>query len=638
MVEIALDDVGGIAILGGYDGVGAGTLSGNGPGAPNETSSQGHGAAYGGHGSGGAIIYGDRSLDHLLGGSSGGSAVEGSAAGGGAIHLKASAEIIIEPNVLISVNGGNGGSDSAAGSGGGVRLEATRIYNHGRIEARAGRGVTAAGNSQTRGSSGGRVALIAHGDVQAGDIDVSGEWLSNDGSIFVGGAHLDTILSVQDKQITFDTKTGYFSVEGSAHGLGIFEEHSYLDDLGQTWSYETCTFNFGTVNIRGASEIILRGDKPLIIRTVAGGDVYIGADMILDGGDASLDSGYGGRPVLNPWRGRSSEKLTGFGPGGPGTAGNWGIGANYEYGDEQITHLLPGSSGSSGRLFQGSGAGGGALAIHAEGDLVIGEGVFISAKGGDARADGIYDHGGGGSGGAIRLVGKNIDNRGLISVEGGNRGASGGRVAMAASGMINRGVVSVANGSFKEIKPPVLTLPEIIYLSYKTPNSLDFRKTVSTRPNNLRAYWPMDEGTGVLAKDVVGGNNGSLIGGASWMDGRFGKAIRFDGTSGFVSTQATGEKLGIDGKKSRTISFWTFVEDGNPRSQPGFMAMVREPVLGRIDIGLSVTLKMAVTHRFSLNIGAGILVLTTTMTCVIVGLTLLTYLTDLKLLYMLMVI
>ena len=71
---------------------------------------------------------------------------------------------------------------------------------------------------------------------------------------------------------------------------------------------------------------------------------------------------------------------------------------------------------------------------------------------------------------------------------------------------------------------------------------------------------------------------------------------------------------------------------------PVFMAMVREPVLGRIDIGLSVTLKMAVTRRFSLNIGAGIRVLTTTMTCVIDGLTLLTYLTDLKLLYMLMAI
>ena len=76
------------------------------------------------------------------------------------------------------------------------------------------------------------------------------------------------------------------------------------------------------------------------IKTVAGGDIYLGADFILDGGDADIDTGYGGRPVLNPWRGRSSEKLKGFGPGGPGTAGNWGIGANYEYGDEQITHLL----------------------------------------------------------------------------------------------------------------------------------------------------------------------------------------------------------------------------------------------------------------------------------------------------------
>ena len=90
--------------------------------------------------------------------------------------------------------------------------------------------------------------------------------------------------------------------------------------------------------------------------------------------------------------------------------------------------MFPWSSGSSGRLFQGSGAGGGALAIHADGDIIIADGVFISANGGDARADGIYDHGGGGSGGAIRLVAKNIYNKGLISVEGGNRGAGGGRL------------------------------------------------------------------------------------------------------------------------------------------------------------------------------------------------------------------
>ena len=115
----------------------------------SETSDQGHGAAYGGHGSGSSVTYGDRALDDLLGGSSGGSAQDGSGAGGGAIHLKSSAEIIIEPNVLISANGGNGGSDSGSGAGGAVRLEATRIYNHGRIEARAGSGVTVSGSSDT---------------------------------------------------------------------------------------------------------------------------------------------------------------------------------------------------------------------------------------------------------------------------------------------------------------------------------------------------------------------------------------------------------------------------------------------------------------------------------------------------------
>ena len=85
-------------------------MTGNGPGAPTESSDDGHGAAYGGHSSGGNTIW--RSfLNHLLGGSSGGSGQDGSG-WWGAIHLKASAEIIVEPNVLITANGGNGGADS----------------------------------------------------------------------------------------------------------------------------------------------------------------------------------------------------------------------------------------------------------------------------------------------------------------------------------------------------------------------------------------------------------------------------------------------------------------------------------------------------------------------------------------------
>ena len=178
--------------------------------------------------------------------------------------------MIIEPNVLISVNGGNGDGNSASGSGGAVRLEATRVTNNGRIEARAGNGVQVDGNHQSRGSAGGRVSIIANAEVKAGDIDVSGEWLSNEGSIYIGGSYQNSNLMAENAKITIDTKTGYFSIEGGAHGTGIFSDHSYTDQLGQPWEFGVCTFTFGQVRISGESEIILRGDRSLSINTVAG--------------------------------------------------------------------------------------------------------------------------------------------------------------------------------------------------------------------------------------------------------------------------------------------------------------------------------------------------------------------------------
>ena len=103
-----------------------------------------------------------------------------------------------------------------------------------------------------------------------------------------------------------------------------------------------------------------------------------------------------GKPVLNPWRGRSAEREDGFGPGGAPSTGNWGTGASFSYGDEQLTQLIPGSSGSSGRYFQGSGAGGGAIELRAGGDLTIAPGVLLSANGGNGRTDGYQSQHGGG--------------------------------------------------------------------------------------------------------------------------------------------------------------------------------------------------------------------------------------------------
>ena len=86
-------DEGGIGRLGGYSGLDAGSGFGAGPDL-RYSSPAGHGAAYGGHGSGNAKVYGDRALDNLLGGSSGGpTPTEGSGAGGGALWLKSAREI-----------------------------------------------------------------------------------------------------------------------------------------------------------------------------------------------------------------------------------------------------------------------------------------------------------------------------------------------------------------------------------------------------------------------------------------------------------------------------------------------------------------------------------------------------------------
>jgi hypothetical protein len=51
----------------------------------------------------------------------------------------------------------------------------------------------------------------------------------------------------------------------------------------------------------------------------------------------------------------------------------------------------------------------------------------------------------------------------------------------------------------------------------------------------LVGQWKFDEGSGTTAYDSSGnGHDGTLVGGATWADGRFGGGIELDGTSGYV--------------------------------------------------------------------------------------------------------
>jgi hypothetical protein len=54
--------------------------------------------------------------------------------------------------------------------------------------------------------------------------------------------------------------------------------------------------------------------------------------------------------------------------------------------------------------------------------------------------------------------------------------------------------------------------------------------------NGLVGYWKLDEGSGTVAYDSSGiGNNGSLMEGPTWVDGKYGKALSFDGIDDYIS-------------------------------------------------------------------------------------------------------
>ena len=153
-----------------------------------------------------------------------------------------------------------------------------------------------------------------------------------------------------------------------------------------------------------------------------------------------------------------------------------GTGATYHYNTDGKA-LVPGSSGSSGSSFQGSGAGGGALQIHADGDFILASGALISASGGNGRFDEDSSKpGGGGSGGTVQIFADNIHNHGMIRVLGGNEGAGDGQILLASPGEIEQGVIDSGNGRVLIITPPKITENTTQFLSFD--NSVKEKKNI----------------------------------------------------------------------------------------------------------------------------------------------------------------
>ncbi|MCL5096107.1 MAG: hypothetical protein M1608_00955 [Candidatus Omnitrophica bacterium] len=87
-------------------------------------------------------------------------------------------------------------------------------------------------------------------------------------------------------------------------------------------------------------------------------------------------------------------------------------------------------------------------------------------------------------------------------------------------------------------------------------------KVIGSADEAMIAHWTFDEGSGTTAIDSVGGFNGTLVGGVSYIPGRIGSgALQFDGIDGHVEVGGTNTVLELVGTPY-TISWWAKAESG----------------------------------------------------------------------------
>jgi hypothetical protein len=73
-------------------------------------------------------------------------------------------------------------------------------------------------------------------------------------------------------------------------------------------------------------------------------------------------------------------------------------------------------------------------------------------------------------------------------------------------------------------------------------------------PGAIEGLWLLNEGEGEVAKDSSGNGKDGTISGAEWVDGKFGRALEFDGTG--RDKLIINNYFGIGGADTRTIVFW----------------------------------------------------------------------------------
>jgi hypothetical protein len=111
---------------------------------------------------------------------------------------------------------------------------------------------------------------------------------------------------------------------------------------------------------------------------------------------------------------------------------------------------------------------------------------------------------------------------------------------------LNYWIESGINTTTTKIWVKVPSIPasssKTIYVYYGNPSATSLSSVANTFIREIdgalpvKGSWHFDEGSGTIAFDSSGNNNnGTLVNGPAWVDGKFGKALSFDGVDDYVS-------------------------------------------------------------------------------------------------------
>lgn len=109
----------------------------------------------------------------------------------------------------------------------------------------------------------------------------------------------------------------------------------------------------------------------------------------------------------------------------------------------------------------------------------------------------------------------------------------------------------------RKVACPLFVIFALISVTLFMPIERAAASVLSKTPNDsgLVGYWSFNEGTGTQAGDSSGQGNTGTITGATWVDGKRGKALSFNGTSAYVNLSASNKFIPANNSPV-TISLW----------------------------------------------------------------------------------